>query len=126
MPKNCFFWLALFWTGVIAWLCLVNFNELPEIKIGFEDTDKYVHAGVHFIFTVIWYSYLKSRNSENVVSNLGKVVTASFLYGVLIEIAQGVMTITRHADARDVAANLTGALIVAVVILLTARLRRTN
>lgn len=117
MRNTIYFWLALFWTFVIAVLCLVSFSEVP--KVGLQDADKYVHFTFHFVFMWLWFLYFKSRKNE-----LGKTKTIflvfllSFLYGISVEIMQGLFTATRKADLFDVLANTSGALTAGIAIVI--------
>ena len=45
-----------------------------------------------------------------------KVFLASFLYGGIIEIAQGLFTTTRSADVQDLLTNIAGAIIAILVL----------
>ena len=127
MPKKLVLWAAILWTLAIAILCLVNFNTLPDIKIGIEGSDKYVHGALHFIFTMLWFLYLSDGNPKSgKASNLLKVLAASLVYGVAIEFIQGAFTVSRQADIKDVAANFTGALIAAVILVLLANYSRSK
>ena len=115
--RNKKFWLfaAALWTIFIVVLCLVSFNELPAVGVG--NFDKYVHAAFHFTFTIFWYKYLRIEDGK--VSNaqlLFRIVSASLILGILLEFAQS-FTKTRSADVADVAANLIGALIAALLTL---------
>lgn len=108
------FWLALasLWTVFIIVLCLVSFNDLPTVSVS--NFDKFVHAAFYFTFTVLWYLYL--RIDDRKVSNaqlLFKIVAVAVVFGILIEFAQGALTKTRQADAKDALANFTGALLAA-------------
>lgn len=105
--KNAFFYLAFVWTIFIAVLCLVSFSDLPKVKIN--GADKYVHFTLHFVFTILWFCYLKA-NKE--IGNLFlKVLIASIVYGIIIEICQETFTSTRHADIKDVMANSLGSIV---------------
>lgn len=106
--KKTVFVLALGWTILMAFLCLISFSKLPNI--GLSGTDKYVHFMMHFIFTLFWSSYVSIR--ENVISipKIVRIVLISFCYGILIELLQEAYTSTRHADVFDVLANFSGAL----------------
>ena len=110
LARKFFLCCAIAWTLLIALLCLIDFNQLPKISIG--GADKYVHVTFHFGFTLLWFQALKNGNGRTVF----KVAAASFLYGIGIEIAQGLFTLTRHADIYDVMANTTGALMAVAVI----------
>jgi len=115
--KNLYLCLAIGWTLLIAILCLVSFNNLPTIGIG--GADKYVHFIFHFVFTLLWFMYVKTRYPN---PSLSKIGLTSLGYGISLEIAQGLFTTTRSADIFDVMANATGAGIAIVVILLARKL----
>lgn len=116
--KTLWLVLALGWSAVIMVLCLVRFNELPQVKLA--EADKYVHAIFHFLFTLLWFGYARTLFSRA----LAKVFVASVAYGGLIEILQGTLTTTRQADLKDVLANTTGALLAVILIATLQRYRR--
>lgn len=92
---------------------MVSFNKLPSL--GISGADKYVHATFHFGFVVLWFLNFSTIDFDKIIL---RVFIASFLYGVLIEIAQELFTTTRHADLYDVAANLSGAFTAVSVIMI--------
>lgn len=107
--KHFYLWLAEFWTLLIAVLCLENSKKLPSI--GIKSADKYVHFTFYFVFTILWFLYLIKKNShiKNTVNRVLIIVfLAALFYGVLIEIAQTVFTVSRKGDVLDVLANTTG------------------
>jgi len=106
--RNSFFLaLAVFWTLLIAVLCLISFNKMPSV--GIKSADKYVHSIFHFVFTILWF--LGLYQNAPFKKSLLKVTTFSICYGILIEILQGLLTTTRKADVYDVMANTTGAIL---------------
>lgn len=120
MRKNFFLFSALFWTGVILFFCLVKSNELPQVEI--PNLDKAVHFFFHFVFTVLWFLFLKKKLKTS--SNFRPLVIAfvfSFFFGIAIELMQQFFTDTRSADLIDELANLSGAIcaIIAIVLLNT-------
>lgn len=111
--KRFFLISAVVWTLLIAFLCLVSFNKLPSL--GVSGADKYVHIALHFTFTLLWFLYADQTDASK--SRLPyKVFASSFVYGIVIEIAQELFTATRHADVFDVMANTFGALLGIAVI----------
>lgn len=54
-----------------------------------------------------------------------KLVGASILYGMLIEVLQETLTTTRHADIMDVLANFCGAAL-ALIILIVMKKQKSN
>lgn len=81
--------------------------------------DKLVHAFFHFVLTSFCFLFFKSRAID---ANSFNPLIASFLFsvffGIGIEIAQEVLTTTRHADILDVLANVSGATLAVVLVLL--------
>lgn len=117
VPKKFFFWLAFGWTIAIAVLCLVSFKKIPSVD-RIANADKYVHAAFHFVLTMLWYLYLKSRNPVgNYRKTLITVLLMSFVYGILIELAQHAFTTTRQADVKDVLANFTGGFLAVIALI---------
>lgn len=121
--KQIFFWLALSWTAVVLVLCLVQLNDVPSV--GIQSADKYVHAFFHFVFTFLWFLFLKEQ-MKNQYS--GKPYAVSFLlsvfFGIAIEIVQGLFTVNRRSDVFDVLANVTGAAIAVLVLWIYFRKKR--
>jgi ABC-type Mn2+/Zn2+ transport system permease subunit len=106
--RQIVFWIALFWSGVVLFLCLVQSDKIPIINI--ENLDKVVHAFFHFVFTSLWILFFKTQIKE---ADSYKPYVISFLFsivfGATIEILQGELTTTRKEDALDVVANMFGA-----------------
>lgn len=118
VPKQLYFWAALLWTGVIAFFCLVQLNNVPLGEVS--NLDKLVHVFFHFVLTVLCFLFFqKYTNALNSFKSIIISFLFSVFFGIGIEIAQELFTTTRHADVFDVLANLSGAILgVAVVILL--------
>jgi hypothetical protein len=113
--------LALIWTTIVTFLCLINNNELPIPKFE-KNTDKLGHMVFHIGITSLWFLYFKYK-FVNVKKALIQAFLFSFVYGILIEIAQGLFTTTRSADILDVAANATGALLVVGIVIVYQKKR---
>jgi VanZ family protein len=115
VPKQIFFWLALTWTFVVAFLCLASFGNMPNV--GLQNADKYAHFTFHFVFTVLWFLYFNFKRTESSnAKTILMVFLLSFIYGISVEIMQGMFTINRKADIFDVLANTTGAVMAVIVI----------
>jgi VanZ family protein len=108
VPKYLLFLIALFWTGTVAYLCLVPSDELPVINI--PNLDKCIHTFFHFVFTLVWFLYFnKQLKDDSIFKPLLISFLFSILFGILIELLQGLITTTRSADILDGLANLIGA-----------------
>ena len=116
--KKGYFYLASLWTLLIAYLCLTDFAKLPKIKIG--GLDKSIHFILHFVFTLLWYLYVKS--TMKIKWNIAFVVLLDVVFGSLIEVGQAFFTITRKADVLDVLANSFGTVAAVIVIYIFPRL----
>lgn len=123
MRKQVYLYSALFWSGLILYLCLKNANELKQISI--PNFDKLIHVVIHFVFTSLWFLYFKKRWFT--ISNLRLLtfsVLCSFVFGITIELMQQYFTTTRSADIFDILANLVGAFLAVFSIILLNRYNR--
>lgn len=109
LARKIFLCLAISWTLVIAYLCLISFKELPTLSVQVDNMDKWVHFALHFVFTSLWFLGLKSKEEKGLTLVL-KVFAASLSYGIAIEISQWLFTTTRNADIKDVMANSSGSI----------------
>ncbi len=110
------YWLAaaFCWTIAIAILCLVDLRSFPsDVKVS--NADKIIHIIFHFGFVILWCGFLK-RKSKLSTKAIVMIVTASAAYGVVIELAQDYLTVSREASVEDVLANFTGALLALIFI----------
>ncbi len=107
MHKNIYLSAALIWTCSILFLCLASFSNLPDV--GVKNADKYVHFTFHFVFVNLWVLYFNSKNHKISFKLMLSIFFASFLLGILIELAQQAFTTSRKGDVFDIFANATGA-----------------
>jgi VanZ family protein len=123
--KQLFFWSALLWTGIVFTLSLVQSNSLPVVNI--VNLDKYIHAFFHYVFTGLWFLFLisHSRNKRFFVP-LMIAFTLSVIFGIAIEVLQGLYTTTRREDILDVAANVSGATLAIFTIVIYYKTRRLD
>jgi len=115
--RTIFLYSAIFWTGIILFLSLENANEIKQIEI--PNFDKLIHAVFHFVFTTLWFLYLKKKLVT--ITNfrlLSFALMGSFFFGIAIELMQQYFTTTRSADVLDVLANLFGASLAVISIIL--------
>ncbi|CAM3971968.1 VanZ family protein [Flavobacterium weaverense] len=117
MHKNLYFWAALIWSGVIAFFCLAQFESVPLGDV--TNIDKLVHSFFHFVLTTLSFLFFKSKlASKSSIKPLLFSFLFSVLFGIGIEGAQNLMTTTRQADVYDVVANMTGATLSLLFIIL--------
>jgi len=98
---------------------LLNLSELPPPPSNF---DKIMHIGGYFglaLLWMLWSAVHKPVNQKKVgFRKIFLVALGAFLYGIFIELLQGVLTTYRTADGWDVAANTTGILLALAVMTL--------
>ncbi len=94
--------IALFWTITIFIGCSIPSNGLPDIT----GKDKLIHVAIFVPFGMLWRMLGRSWLWVLVVGTL---------YGILIEIWQGLMPIGREADVYDAIADTIGTILGIVV-----------
>jgi hypothetical protein len=105
--KRILFYLALSWTGIIAFFCLIQANDIPSVNLPILNLDKIVHAFFHFVFTSLWFLFFfKQFNKTASLKLLIVAFIFSVFYGITIEVLQEVITLTRNADVFDVSGAL--------------------
>jgi VanZ family protein len=115
--KKIYLYSAIFWSGLILYLCLENAQNLKEITI--PNFDKFIHIVFHFVFTILWFLYLKKKfKTSNNINLLAVTLIVSFVFGIAIELMQQYFTTTRAADVFDILANLLGAFLAASLLIL--------
>jgi VanZ family protein len=122
VPKQIYLCAALFWSGFIFFLCLLKSSDIPQIAIPY--LDKVIHAGLHFVFTLLWFFYFKNKIGS--LKNLKLLLISlalSIFFGIVIELMQKFFTVTRSADVFDVIANLFGACLAVVSIIYSNKYR---
>lgn len=111
---------AILWTLLIFILCIVKSSDLPVITIA--NLDKVVHATFHFVFVVLWFLYFKEQFVSKFRTKAYVFAFAlSVFYGIVIEIIQQLFTTSRSADVLDVVANVVGALLGVIVVLVVQK-----
>jgi len=115
--KRVFLFTALFWSGIILFFCLIKSSDLPTINI--QNLDKVIHVFFHFVFIPLWFLFFKKKlNSTNLVKPLAISFVFSFIFGILIEMMQQFFTDSRQGDPFDILANISGATLAVIGIVL--------
>ena len=96
----------------ITTLSLFSFEDdgLPSVDI--PHLDKLVHFTFYFVFTALGclsFREMDRRNSP-LKKVIVKIIFYAVIYGIIIEVLQGVATRDREPDLLDVLANSLGAL----------------
>ena len=100
-----------------------NAKDIP--KINMQNIDKVIHTILHFVFTTLWFLFLKKKlNSPNSFKPLLLAFVFSFFFGIVIELLQQFFTTTRKADVFDIVANLLGATLAVITIIFLNKYNR--
>ncbi len=114
--------LTVFWTGLVAYLCLTSTESLPSVEV--LKFDKFGHFTFHFGITTLWFLFWKTTFKNENKYALFKAFLFSFFFGVAIEIAQYLFTTTRNGDVLDVIANTNGALMAVLLIFIVSKTKK--
>jgi VanZ family protein len=104
LERNYFLYIAVFFTTAIIVGSLISMNNvaLPDANI----SDKSIHSFAYLLLTLSWLLALKSKLNKLKHSIL--ICSLVFVYGIIIEVLQGVLTNYRQADFLDAVANFVG------------------
>lgn len=102
--KVSLFCIGVFVTLFIGYLSLKRVDHISPII--FPHLDKIYHAVAYFSLSATWLVYVYKFYHEQKLKYT--VVTACILYGMIIEVLQGMLTSYRTASLLDVCANAVG------------------
>lgn len=112
LKKYFFTVLFISWVVFITTLSLFSLDveSLPSIDI--PHLDKLVHFTFYFVFTALGCLSFREIDRRNTPLKkvIVKIILYAVIYGIIIEVLQGVATIDRDPDLLDVLANSLGAL----------------
>jgi len=107
--------LLSFYKSLIVFLIIFILSTLPSKDVdtvnwfSFENSDKVAHAAMYFLLTfIIIRDILKSGLEIPPLKIFIYSAVFTFLYGLTIEIIQGVFTDSRSADVYDQVSNTVG------------------
>ena len=107
--------LGLLYTLAITIVMVFPGKDLPKSDL---PLDKLLHVLINMCLVLIWLLYFHVKASANLNRRmLFTVLTAVFIYGIIIEIIQQQFVVHRHADIWDVVANTIGLILGFVVFL---------
>jgi glycopeptide antibiotics resistance protein len=86
------------------------------------NTDKIGHTLAHIIFVVLWFLVFNYKFKFKFNKAVLCAALFSLAYGIIIELLQGLITLSRQSDVNDVIANAVG-MVIAVLLLLSVKKR---
>lgn len=110
LAGNTLLLIALLYSIVISVLFFLPTTELPKVAIS--SADKIVHGLVYFLLVNLWMVYFYVKNGFRILWKWVAILFFSILlYGIIVEIFQGLFTVSRRADIFDLIANVIGTLL---------------
>lgn len=122
MGRNYFLYIAIFFTIAITLGSLLSLEGVEQPKVQF--FDKLVHIGGYFVLSLSWL--LATQGKIETLKSAILVSILVFVYGIVIEVLQGVLTNYRQADLYDMFANLLGVSIGLIVFMLLFKKTEMN
>jgi glycopeptide antibiotics resistance protein len=98
--------LLICYVILITVLSLISLHNLPKINTGHDD--KIFHALAYTVFVLVVFNYLQKSQIKSAV---WIAVTATFVYGTVLEVLQKVLNTDRTFDTFDIFANGVGVII---------------
>lgn len=114
MLRKTIFVVSILYTVLLTAASLLKINLKQAYLPSFGD--KIFHALAYVVFTLLWLGtfYFKLKMPFKKVLLITGLF--SFSFGVIIELLQGWLTISRQGDVKDVIANTIGILFAVVLI----------
>ena len=109
--ENNAIYIAVFFTICILFGSLVKseFIVVEYISV----SDKTYHLIAYFLLMLSWlYAFFKREKFEE---NVKYIILGCFIFGIIIELLQGVITSYRTASYLDIVANTIGVLLAVVI-----------
>lgn len=101
-------WLAILYSIGITILFFMPTNQLPSV--GLYGVDKIVHIIIFFFLTILWQLVVFKRRGDRLTNRISFWILGVILvFGILIEVLQGEVTVSRTGNFYDVLADLLGA-----------------
>nr|WP_262910958.1 VanZ family protein [Flaviramulus multivorans] len=98
----------------MAFVSLIKLNNLPDVGVSFGD--KIFHFLAYFVLTFLWFNTFintyKFKNRRAIIFS----IVISVVFGIIIEVLQETITVSRALDIYDVLANTIGVLIASLVL----------
>ncbi len=116
MYKRILLILTICYTLILAIFSLTTITSLP--KIGTNYDDKIIHVFAYGILFSLWhFTLLRLKIAKPIFC----AALFSVVYGIIIEVLQGQLTIVRQLDVLDILANCIGVMIASLFIIIRNR-----
>lgn len=100
----------------LALVCLMPLKKIPNVGVSF--ADKIFHSLTYVVLTFLWFGTFYFQFKKGKIKAIVYATIISIIFGIIVEVLQGVFTATRQADVYDVLANSLGVLFAVSLLLL--------
>lgn len=97
---------------------------MPDMEINF--ADKIFHFLAYAILCLLWYFVFYYKSAQAFQKAIINAVVVATIFGIIIEVLQGILTSHRALDVFDAIANTLGALLTGGVLLIKEKLQVKN
>lgn len=118
MHKKLALVLLIGYIGLLTFLSLINIVKINSLGSSFDD--KIHHFIAYFGLTVLLYLYIEKTTLKY---KMLYIILIPILYGIIIEVLQGMLANLRKADFYDVIANTIGVFLAIIAITLRKKLK---
>jgi len=105
--------IAMFYTLAITAASFITIKKLPQTGLSFQD--KLFHFLAYALLAYVWYNFLSNKRLK-IKNPILLAFLIATIYGILIEVLQGQLTMSRVTELYDAIANTLGALTTALVL----------
>ena len=116
--------LTVVYSVALAAVSLIRLNNLPDVGVSFGD--KIFHFLAYCLLTYLWFNAFFYSFKLKKKQAIFFAVIISVLFGILIEVLQDTMTVSRVLDIYDVIANTLGALLASIALWFKNKLHVKN
>jgi len=107
--------ITLLYSTVLAVVSFIHVSGIPDIN--YSNTDKIFHFLAYSALAWFWFQAFFNKFKWNFNKSLVVAAILSVVFGIVIEVLQGVMTSTRLAENNDVLANMLGVSLTVIILL---------
>ena len=106
--------ISILYTLFLTFVSLIKLEDIPVPSEG----DKVFHFFAYTILAMLWFFVLNRTLNFKKTNALLISAISAIIFGIIIEILQGTVTVDRSLDVNDIIANSLGVFIATVFILI--------
>ena len=117
MLKKKAFLIAAFYTIGLVVISLVKLDLRSVEDIVPSFSDKIFHFSAYALFTWLWFNAFYYKFNFNKIKGIFTTVAIAIVFGIIIEVLQGLVTSSRSFDLLDILANVLGVFFAAFLLI---------